>query len=183
MPTPSGAATERQKVAEIRKIWNEGAGINPRSPTDKEREAMGLFEYNACEHVEFLLAAYDANQADQVELLDAIEGLLITFVYDNPLPPDIAATTKDAHVAVAEELLLHHGRQAFVESRVDRVDANCAQLAALREALEAVTRELDEMMCVMSRSIDQCHGNYQARCGPSIKAIAAARAALTQEKQ
>lgn len=64
---------------------------------------------------------------------------------------------------------------------VNSLDANEKKLAELREALASVTRELDETLNVTSRAIDQCHGNFQSRTTPSIKAIAAARAALEEK--
>lgn len=49
---------------------------------------------------------------------------------------------------------------------------------ALVAALSSVTRELDEIVNVTSRAIDQCKGNFASRMVPSFLAIEEARAAL-----
>jgi phage-related protein len=56
------------------------------------------------------------------------------------------------------------------------------RIAQLEEALASVTRELDEMINVTSRAINQCNGNFLGRVELSIKAIAAARAAMKEEE-
>lgn len=95
--------------------------------------------YEAQAEIEALEARAVTPSTD-AELLDAIEGLLITFVYENPLSPDLEKTTRDAHIGVAEELLIHHGREAFVKSRVDRsTDAVWDEaIAALVSAKERI---------------------------------------------
>lgn len=63
---------------------------------------------------------------------------------------------------------------AFEQAEYVRADS----VERLREALESTTRELDELLNVMSRAVDQCHGALQGRSTASIKAIAEARALL-----
>lgn len=45
-----------EELAEITKRWDEGAGINPKNPSEQERAAMEAFTHNACEDMEALLA-------------------------------------------------------------------------------------------------------------------------------
>lgn len=118
-------------------------------------------------------AAEATPDVSQSELLDAIEGLLITFVYENPLPPDLEATTRDAHIGVAEELLIHHGRERFVQSRVDRVSHD-AELSKLREALRGLVNHGDNCWCVDAPDPDDVEG-HATYC-------AAARTAMGESK-
>lgn len=61
---------------------------------------------------------------------------------------------------------------------VTMVSLPLAEYKALKDALTSVTRELDEMLNVTSRAIDQCTRNVGARVTPSLRAIEEARAAL-----
>jgi hypothetical protein len=67
-----------------------------------------------------------------------------------------------------------------IASRLARFNAMESERDALRSVLARVTRELDEIVNVTSRAIEQCKGNFGARVAPSMAAIEEARAALKE---